>query len=157
MIMRKNPRDQELKIHEGIGKENTSLGVNFPMHKFYSLTGKYNFGELDLFGYGWNKVYPFGEETPKLVSSVKRDGKKKIISLIEEEKESDYKKTLIYENKSELAMVAMYLDMKNDYHEIEISARKNSEENLDIIKRTKSMLENELKCKLKKRTLEKGI
>jgi hypothetical protein len=149
--------NEKYRIHEGIGREKDSSKINLPMHKFYYVTGEHNFLELDLIGYEWNKVYPLHDDKAITVASVSRDSKNRIISSIKEMKEEDYYKTLIYENKSESAIVAMYLNIKNNYHEIEISARKSQNENLDIIKKAKSMLERELKCKLTERTLEEML
>ncbi len=118
------------------------------MHKLFYTEGEYRFGELDLFGYGWNRIYPLEDENKIVASIVIKDGKpqNEIIT-----SEDDGKKTLIYENKKEQVMAVIHLDCKNNYHEIDISANKNPEENLEIIRKAKSTLERELKCTLEDR------
>jgi hypothetical protein len=149
------------KIHKSSDVEANAQKFNFPMHKFYYVNGEHNFIELDLFGYGFNRIHPINDDAPIIVASVARDSENNLVSTMgKTDNKPDYRdstKTLIYENKSEFAMIAMYLDLVNNYHEIEVSARKNPEENLKIIEKTKSMLEKELKCKLNERTLEEMI
>jgi hypothetical protein len=119
-------------------------------HKFFYTKGEYLFGKLDLIAYkGWEIICPLNNESnkDKMVVSVRRDSKNKIISSLKEE---NHYKTLICENKSERALALMYLDLKNNYHELDIVLRNSPEGTLE---KTLSMLERELKCKWEDRPI----
>mgnify|MGYP001608414428 CR=1 FL=1 len=136
-------------IHNGMGKKEDSSKPASIMHKLYYTEGEYKFGELNLIGYeGWKIIHPLIEEN-EIIASVKRGREGDIISSLKKE---NYYKTLICENKNERVMAIMYLDLYENFHELDITLRNSPDGTLE---KTVSMLERELKCKWNDRKIKK--
>jgi len=120
------------------------------IHEFYYTEGEYKFGELNLMRYDWERTFPVFDEGGTIVAMVKKNKDGEGVS--EPVKEKDYLKTLIYEDKSKNVMAVMYLNLKSRYHELDIILREQN--NPELIKKTKSMLERELKCVWHKRVIK---
>ncbi|MCX6750791.1 MAG: hypothetical protein NTZ83_05010, partial [Candidatus Pacearchaeota archaeon] len=144
-MRKENPDYAKIIFHKGLNINSSnneikdSLGKYKIMHDFFYVEGEYPFGKLNLLRYHWNKIHSVNDKKePQVIASVQD---KKIFEGTDE----DYKKTLIFESKKENGLIVMQLNTKIHYHEIDISANKNENENPGIIKRAKSMLEEELK------------
>jgi hypothetical protein len=132
MTLKQNEKYKVHKIHSSINKEEHLSKSNPIMHKSFFMKGKYDFNGLDLKGYGWKKIHALTQQQKN--------------KLEEDPSNIDYEETMVYSGPQGTAV--MYLNYKTDNHNIDITLRGYSENNLERIERLKSMFESELEGKL---------
>lgn len=147
MTLKENSRYKRHSIYTNRSGENQKVkdpSSETPiMHKQFETRGEYKFGELELGAYGWVRSFPLNQEDRKITMSKLENGvvEREMMNFDEE----DYKKTLIFN--SEKATAILSLDLKENYHQMDIFLKKQLEDSYNLIEDSKRIFERGLKCK----------